>query len=208
MAWSSSGLSPRVRGNPEAVGDRSRRGGSIPACAGEPGIRRATRRRMWVYPRVCGGTPEPCAANTAGSGLSPRVRGNRLAVAIDDDELGSIPACAGEPFWTLDGRRRYWVYPRVCGGTNDSRAMRLQWAGLSPRVRGNLSVAGRAGLVAGSIPACAGEPCCLAHRRSRLGVYPRVCGGTEGCPVGKGVGGGLSPRVRGNHRAKPRPRAA
>ena len=34
--WPTSGLSPRVRGNPGAVGRRLQLVGSIPACAGEP----------------------------------------------------------------------------------------------------------------------------------------------------------------------------
>ena len=74
--------------------------GSIPACAGEP-MSDYEVRRLTVYPRVCGGTGrqvqirlvtfigsipacagEPMAAasvtiKTGGSGLSPRVRGNR-----------------------------------------------------------------------------------------------------------------------------------
>ena len=52
-AW---GLSPRVRGNLEVtirVGNTVR---SIPACAGEPQVRLSRRRRVRVYPRVCGGT--------------------------------------------------------------------------------------------------------------------------------------------------------
>ncbi len=70
--------------------------------------------------------------------------------------------------------------------------------GLSPRVRGNHPGldAGLPG--AGSIPACAGEPCLCRHRRHRFEVYPRVCGGTS--PAGRDVvtREGLSPRVRGN----------
>ena len=50
------GLSPRVRGNlVENVGGVVRFR-SIPACAGEPFLRRRSARRPTVYPRVCGGT--------------------------------------------------------------------------------------------------------------------------------------------------------
>ena len=53
---STSGLSPRVRGNhieslPELSWVRS-----IPACAGEPGDTVAQLKPFQVYPRVCGGT--------------------------------------------------------------------------------------------------------------------------------------------------------
>ena len=62
------------------------------------------------------------------------------------------------------------VYPRVCGGTRVTSHLKLSPQGLSPRVRGNLSVAAFLWWAIGSIPACAGEP----------------------------LGEGLSPRVRGN----------
>ena len=50
------GLSPRVRGNHSSIARTRAESGSIPACAGEPTNRRICRRRMRVYPRVCGGT--------------------------------------------------------------------------------------------------------------------------------------------------------
>ena len=56
----------------------------------------------------------------------------------------------------------------------------------------------------GSIPAYAGEP---RFRRSGSGVcwvYPRVCGGTAGMTISQAPQMGLSPRMRGNHRAKVR----
>ena len=70
---------------------------SIPACAGEPRGCERRRRGRGVYPRVCGGTTAFPAAAGAGQGLSPRVRGNHLDGVHDRLELGSIPACAGEP---------------------------------------------------------------------------------------------------------------
>ena len=50
------GLSPRVRGNLDANRALLRGVGSIPACAGEPGLPAITPRPIGVYPRVCGGT--------------------------------------------------------------------------------------------------------------------------------------------------------
>ena len=72
--------------------------------------------------------------------------------------------------------------------------------GLSPRVRGNQSLGRVRFPVVGSIPACAGEPPYLGSRRRHIGVYPRVCGGTVSAVVARYPAGGLSPRVRGNHR--------
>ena len=50
------GLSPRVRGNPEAAAEVSFNARSIPACAGEPPFVLEPPSRSSVYPRVCGGT--------------------------------------------------------------------------------------------------------------------------------------------------------
>ena len=131
-------------------------------------------------------------------GLSPRVRGNpgyRLGQRAD---LGSIPACAGEPPSTTQQPVSVSVYPRVCGGTVDNPACQHCLQGLSPRVRGNLITPARYRVMSRSIPACAGEP--RAARRSvrRPRVYPRVCGGTQTGFGENDAGRGLSPRVRGN----------
>ena len=70
------GLSPRVRGNLCLDRDSGNRGGSIPACAGEPRYKAAKRTCLRVYPRVCGGTHHRTPRRTRWHGLSPRVRGN------------------------------------------------------------------------------------------------------------------------------------
>ena len=192
------GLSPRVRGNrghKQGIGGHT---GSIPACAGEPCPQPVHVPPQSVYPRVCGGTADELMTDVEGNGLSPRVRGNRLARIPPCSSVGSIPACAGEP-----GGRPYRlstppVYPRVCGGTVQAGRSAIRLRGLSPRVRGNhrSCVAGR--VTRGSIPACAGEP--IDERRTAIhgGVYPRVCGGTRLLPPRALCTRGLSPRVRGN----------
>ena len=50
------GLSPRVRGNRGPAMSSGVTSGSIPACAGEPGVAEALGIDVRVYPRVCGGT--------------------------------------------------------------------------------------------------------------------------------------------------------
>ena len=130
---------------------------------------------MWVYPRVCGGTPQ--------SGTSSR---------------RSIPACAGEPVVGHGNPRMDEVYPRVCGGTRCRRRYRLPSAGLSPRVRGNHLVRRQVRPQGRSIPACAGEPSRWPSSRRSPSVYPRVCGGTALRSMTNALQGGLSPRVRGN----------
>ena len=192
------GLSPRVRGNPDAevVGDVLL--GSIPACAGEPdrGIRAPFRRR--VYPRVCGGTFDNGYPRYLPEGLSPRVRGNQRRKATQPTRNGSIPACAGEPFWKDNGRGIWMVYPRVCGGTITMTPRYMCSGGLSPRVRGNRLALACATFRLRSIPACAGEPAILIVPFRLHGVYPRVCGGTAPLRTLVVTERGLSPRVRGN----------
>ena len=141
-----------IRGGPECSG-------SIPACAGEPGVGVGSGFPSGVYPRVCGGTNPPGFGIRTGRGLSPRVRGNPLLMAASIIVLRSIPACAGEPGVNGEGRRRRRVYPRVCGGT--------------------IGLTGFINDPNGSIPACAGEPLANPGTNIDLEVYPRVCGGTS-----------------------------
>ena len=110
---------------------------SIPACAGEPSRRTARWRMRRVYPRVCGGTLASGQTIVVGDGLSPRVRGNLTIMTITAIAFGSIPACAGEPVLSKQGRVHIPVYPRVCGGTKCYCAYGKLHRGLSPRVRGN-----------------------------------------------------------------------
>ena len=134
------GLSPRVRGNLQGSSVLVTCKGSIPACAGEPTQECKSIRLSWVYPRVCGGTAKlrlMCAIHT---GLSPRVRGNPRPGAQVAGIIGSIPACAGEPRTSISTITDRRVYPRVCGGTGGNPNVRSRSRGLSPRVRGNLTV--------------------------------------------------------------------
>ncbi len=199
--WTSAvenGLSPRVRGNqwqPDNDNDPAR---SIPACAGEPPGQLTGAFLVRVYPRVCGGTLHSVPRCPGRRGLSPRVRGNRRQTSGPSRQPWSIPACAGEPPPGRRGHRAVPVYPRVCGGTGLRLRAQATQKGLSPRVRGNLAVEDEVVGVAGSIPACAGEPLELTDIRVTDGVYPRVCGGTNIKIVPVGYGLGLSPRVRGN----------
>jgi len=113
---------------------------------------------LWDYPRVCGGTDMEWVRKFPHVGLSPRVRGNHIFEKRDDDDRGTIPACAGEPrpWASCTAPRR--DYPRVCGGTGKGAGSMASIKGLSPRVRGNPSTTALIRLDDGTIPACAGEP--------------------------------------------------
>ena len=76
-AHTTTGLSPRVRGNLGNPLLAGRHSGSIPACAGEPTDKGDLDKGYRVYPRVCGGTGCVDRCTCDAWGLSPRVRGNR-----------------------------------------------------------------------------------------------------------------------------------
>ena len=200
------GLSPRVRGEPISVDKccSDCMNGSIPACAGEPSPPSSARvsGASGLSPRVRGNPPvaKPSSADHL-LGLSPRVRGNPLREPINaiDTRRGSIPACAGEPPTpgAVAPAASTGLSPRVRGNqpgwTRNPRKIRS-----IPRVRGNRLRKQQPIIVAGSIPACAGEPHKLPPSRVSLRVYPRVCGGTSWIRCRDMTPQGLSPRVRGN----------
>ena len=90
------------------------------------------------------------------------------------------------------------VYPRECGAATVPPQQRMQWGGLSPRVRGSRSSGGRRRHPTGSIPASTGQPLNDAEYSGVDRVYPREYG-AAGKPIGKVPSmKGLSPRVRGS----------
>ena len=136
------------------------------------------------------------------AGTSPRVRGKRPGVGGGAFEGGYIPACAGEAGLHRDLCAVRQVHPRVCGGSAASSSGVQRRFGTSPRVRGKRGVWRRDPLLAGYIPACAGE---AAARRAAAGarrVHPRVCGGSTTERLEALAPRGTSPRVRGK---RPRP---
>ena len=193
------GLSPRVRGNRIRRLRKRGRVGSIPARAGQPRPTRRTLLDRRVYPRACGATVLTPFVPLIWGGLSPRVRGNLSLPPSLPQRGGSIPARAGQPFCLSRIAITPGVYPRACGATLIRAGVGSRDEGLSPRVRGNLRVPTRVALMAGSIPARAGQPVSRCLVRRRRAVYPRACGATTGCRARSQHAIGLSPRVRGNH---------
>ncbi len=168
-----------MRGNRLSQGFLHIRIGSIPAHAGEPHIAGLAGGGARVYPRACGGTRSPTATRRSSPGLSPRMRGNHSEAELRAEEIGSIPAHAGEPVRANTSGRKSRVYPRACGGTTLDAFLGHYPEGLSPRMRGNREVTRRFSVCKRSIPAHAGEPrrSCVASRT--FWVYPRACGGTN-----------------------------
>ena len=173
------GLSPRVRGNQLRHCPAPSVNGPIPACAGQPWVNWDSMLGLGAYPRVCGATAAQRIQNFRALGLSPRVRGNHVQDFKQELSKGPIPACAGQPCFTLIIIWRDWAYPRVCGATVLGAFDVSAGTGLSPRVRGNRIHSGHPVRKSGPIPACAGQPYRLSDRDTALRAYPRVCGATR-----------------------------
>ena len=131
-------------------------------------------------------------------GPSPRVRGSRRRYRNALDIPGSIPACAGEPLQSCKRSAPCRVHPRVCGGASRACCAVAASMGPSPRVRGSLIGSNVQIKLAGSIPACAGEPALELIGWARNGVHPRVCGGAAWAMGLFPDAEGPSPRVRGS----------
>ena len=199
--------------------------GSIPARTGEPALESVGWPGVRVYPRAYGGTVIEQLDPPVMPGLSPRVRGNRVAPVGGVSLSGSIPARTGEPGWRGRALGASTVYPRAYGGTRARNAAPHTTAGLSPRVRGNLhrvealthmkrSIPARTGeprlpvalatATEGSIPARTGEPLCGSCVSECPASLGRSIPARTGEPIyalpipGMPMFSGLSPRVRGN----------
>ena len=195
---SSSGLSPRGRGNQLRHAGIKPHSGSIPAWAGQPLPGAALSGADGVYPRVGGATATLPYHSWYCWGLSPRGRGNRRLASASAIPARSIPAWAGQPEKYGLKDVTIQVYPRVGGATFVEYSDGLVYRGLSPRGRGNRDVQLHAGVRRGSIPAWAGQPLSALRSDHEVQVYPRVGGATLAMFPATGFVMGLSPRGRGN----------
>ncbi len=176
------GLSPRVRGNQLHRSTDHDPSGPIPARAGQPASKRGRCTASRAYPRACGATFDSGTQFLPFTGLSPRVRGNRLHNDHVVLQVGPIPARAGQPgLEGIPGSGKR-AYPRACGATAVFTLLNILMVGLSPRVRGNPDFLTMQNLRAGPIPARAGQPYQGGIQGVFDGAYPRACGATRKCP--------------------------
>ena len=168
------GLSPRLRGNLEWGRCDTPGGGSIPTPAGEPLPPFSARPRPRVYPRACGGTASSVLRSASASGLSPRLRGNRI------------------------NSQRSSVYPRACGGTAGPTLSHYGGTRSIPAPAGNLTCCNTASPGNGLSPRLRGNRQEVHYRQSIQRSIPAPAGDPP-APSRRGFRPGLSPRLRGNH---------
>ena len=192
-----SGSSPRVRGTDSDLRTSITADGIIPARAGNSWISSGLSMTCWDHPRACGEQCLPALHAASDMGSSPRVRGTAIAYGVTIDQLGIIPARAGNsccraPRWLT--RRDH---PRACGEQAMSSRIVSCMSGSSPRVRGTAHAPARARARAGIIPARAGNRACLSSRGRSRRDHPRACGEQAQAKGETPLDRGSSPRVRG-----------
>ena len=173
--------------------------GPSPRVRGIRGHGELTHSAHGVHPRVCGESLVEHLEPLGREGPSPRVRGIRPPIDRDRQRPGSIPACAGNPRSTSASPTWSGVHPRVCGESTLYITHAFKRPGPSPRVRGIPLEAFASLIVAGSIPACAGNPSSGRCSSSSTRVHPRVCGESLDTACRLITQAGPSPRVRGIH---------
>jgi len=174
------GLSPLARGNRAAACRPGAARGPIPARAGQPPAGAPRHLVGRAYPRSRGATLMGLTPESPHLGLSPLARGNRRQSLIVKPEHGPIPARAGQPATPRTVVQRCRAYPRSRGATDVRNARESANRGLSPLARGNPALDPRWWVLAGPIPARAGQPHHHHRRRWPTRAYPRSRGAT-GC---------------------------
>ncbi len=170
---------------------------SIPAYAGEAILARVDAGETQVDPRVCGGGIPVIFSSMDKPGRSPRMRGRLRSGSAWSEDVGSIPAYAGEASESNQARKVFRVDPRVCGGGVIRSIIPCSAAGRSPRMRGRRSHKRPTVTASGSIPAYAGEAPRSPVDDIGHGVDPRVCGGGRVAAFCTWLDRGRSPRMRG-----------
>ena len=197
LAGVTAGSSPRVRGK-QALPVRARLAtGLIPACAGKTW---RGRRFPWgsrAHPRVCGENADGAITALSIGGSSPRVRGKRRTRLSLAWKVRLIPACAGKTLSVRTRSRKVTAHPRVCGENSPAGAAGVGAGGSSPRVRGKQLSLELEEVERWLIPACAGKTALRSATVLPASAHPRVCG--ENYPLLRPFmkAAGSSPRVRG-----------
>ena len=201
------GSSPRVRGRlvPRVLDEAAL--GLIPAGAGQTRHNHRRPRMAGAHPRGCGADPSSATRSPLTLGSSPRVRGRRDRRDARTEDVGLIPAGAGQTRVRFLGRQAQGAHPRGCGADTEWVGGLFRNPGSSPRVRGRPKGTGPENYRFGLIPAGAGQTYALARRGARQTAHPRGCGADpRPCPEG-GTSEGSSPRVRGRPIFRPRAEA-
>ena len=191
------GSSPRVRGEDTKTSPCPTASRIIPAGAGR---RSNLRKSTWSaqdHPRGCGEKETLAAVTVAAMGSSPRVRGEEKVGKLYRGWPGIIPAGAGRRSRRRCPQGQLGDHPRGCGEKACVMSADCLVSGSSPRVRGEEERGAAGGEDEGIIPAGAGRREKVSGSGAGLRDHPRGCGEKRVAGEDVKVGGGSSPRVRG-----------
>ena len=162
LSFCVTGSSPRVRGTQFSFHYSFPPFGIIPACAGNTSS--VSRSGAWLrdHPRVCGEHWLLMVREHEAEGSSPRVRGTHTLDLTSLNDVGIIPACAGNTSHCIGCPSVRRDHPRVCGEHHSSIMSSAFRRGSSPRVRGTPPARTRRAVANRIIPACAGNTDLLA----------------------------------------------
>ena len=166
-----------MRGTPEQAPQSQLAGRIIPADAGNTSGHIVLGLRAGDHPRGCGEHSAIGKRVMQSPGSSPRMRGTLREHLHVVDDIGIIPADAGNTLTCPPALRISWDHPRGCGEHKRLKAGFGQSAGSSPRMRGTRQR----------------RWWCMTYSLD----HPRGCGEHQyGMPLSD-IDDGSSPRMRG-----------
>ena len=197
------GRSPLTRGRPVALRRLPVRSGSIPAHAGQTEARRRPSPQPEVDPRSRGADAEEWAVHDYDDGRSPLTRGRHSGQVRAGQQLGSIPAHAGQTTAAATPSAPAMVDPRSRGADSVRSGLENTTVGRSPLTRGRLSSPQHPPQRLRSIPAHAGQTSSMVKPLHVWEVDPRSRGADRTRPRATSCLPGRSPLTRGRRRGCP-----
>ena len=171
--------------------------GITPADAGNRLPRQARCNRPEDHPRGCGEQASCVPWGRLWAGSPPRMRGTGARTWKEQTDLRITPADAGNRFAGHPGAAFHTDHPRGCGEQRSNLQECWRGRGSPPRMRGTEKRDKRRKCTYRITPADAGNrPTTRAAPHSRQD-HPRGCGEQPSAPLGRPVGLGSPPRMRG-----------
>ena len=198
--WAGRGSSPRGRGKPGDVNQRSASIGLIPARAGKTDTTIPVPSASTAHPRAGGENPRSTSPCRRGGGSSPRGRGKRVAVFYGLLLGGLIPARAGKTEQKARGCPSWTAHPRAGGENTRAPLVEVLAVGSSPRGRGKPPLGYADARCFGLIPARAGKTWDGIVTVFKTAAHPRAGGENPIFEATVSTIDGSSPRGRGKQR--------
>ena len=146
---------------------------------------------------MCGEKSMYDYGNNTAQGSPPRMRGKGSFVLLLGELIRITPAYAGKRWYTRCAKKLPPDHPRTCGEKENAEAMRVQFQGSPPRMRGKDFLQGLHSFRDGITPACAGKRKTQGRFSSTSRDHPRMCGEKANDYTLYKVAKGSPPRMRG-----------